>query len=128
MASAKKKKTENTDEASVEKMTLEGVLISLATLEEDWEELEWLQGLILCGHDLEEQDVHEELAFVAIHDGLTKAGLRKARRQLRKLLERAAPVPRVVSFTEDARLLDRIRDEDPTIEAFLGQAIPVWSR
>lgn len=133
MAAKKKKKTAKKKKTSrkkrVRRLTLEGALISLATLEAEWEEYEWLLGVVLYGPDLRDDKAHDELSFMIVYEGLDKPSeMRKARGDMEKLIKRAAPVKRHLNFIDDATVLEQLEAGNPAVQAVFGNAIVIWSR
>ena len=111
------------------RMTVQEALISLATLQDRWPQLEWLDAIVLYGPQLRAGDSFREFSFLVIHHGLTTPSqARAARAELDALLATAVPIKRRIHLVREPELLDRLRQEDPAVEALLGQPIPIWVR
>ncbi len=136
---AKSKRTDKAAEASapappakprrITKMSLDEVLISIGTLEGNWSDLGWLQGLYLYGQDLKSTDYHREFSFIVVYRGLSKSSqIRKARADLDAILAQAAPVHRTLNFIPTIGIIEQMRTDNPAVNALLGHTVPIFVR
>ena len=111
----------------ITQMTLQEVLISVATLQDRWKEFNWLQGIYLYGDELTASDTLTTLKFMVVYRGLRRPHLmRKARMELAAFLKPALPLPRNLNFTDDAAIIAQIASGNPAVEALLGRAVPIY--
>ena len=124
-----KRKAKKRRPPRITRMTLQEVLISLASLEGRWQELPWLEALYLHGRNLAQRENLRQVRFMVVHRGLTTSQLMsKARKRLSDMLGPVIPLHRSLEFTRYLTIIEQIELNDPAVAALLGRAVPIFVR